>query len=61
VDAVANAIARALDKSVPKSAYAKSRALVVLNAIAPGLADRMVKKFRKPVRRNRGDYPRCLT
>ena len=53
VDAVANAIARAIDRPVPEVyPHAKSRALVVLNAIAPGLADRMVKKFgRKPVRR----------
>ena len=53
VDAVANAIARALDRPVPEIyPYAKSRALVVLNAIAPGFADRIVKKFgRKPVRR----------
>jgi hypothetical protein len=53
VDAVAGAIARALDRPVPEIyPYAKSRALVVLNAIAPGFADRVVKKFgRKPVRR----------
>ena len=32
--------------------HAKSRALVILNAIAPGFADRLVKTFgRKPVRR----------
>jgi short-subunit dehydrogenase len=50
---VADAIARALDRPVPEIyPHAKSRALVVLNALAPGLCDRVVKRFgRKPVRR----------
>jgi short-subunit dehydrogenase len=52
-DTVANAIARALDRPAPEIyPYAKSRALVVLNALAPGLCDRVVKRFgRKPARR----------
>jgi short-subunit dehydrogenase len=51
-DAVANAIARALDRPVPEVyPHAMSRALVVLNAIAPGLCDRVVKRFgRRPAR-----------
>ena len=42
-----------IERPVPEIyPYAKSRALVVLNALAPGFADRMVKRFgRKPVRR----------
>ena len=50
---VANAIARALDRPVPEIyPHAASRALVVLNALAPGLCDRVVKRFgRKPQRR----------
>lgn len=54
-DTVANAIARALDRPVPEIyPHAKSRALVVFNALAPGLCDRVVKRFgRKPVRRER--------
>ena len=49
---VADAIARAIDRPVPEVyPHAKSRALVVLNAIAPGFTDRVVKRFgRKPVR-----------
>jgi NADP-dependent 3-hydroxy acid dehydrogenase YdfG len=52
-EAVADAIARAIDRPVPEIyPHAKSRALVVLNAIAPGIADRLVKRFgRKPVSR----------
>ena len=52
-EVVADAIARAIERPVPEIyPHAKSRALVVLNAIAPGLADRVVKRFgRKPVRR----------
>ena len=48
-----DAIARAIERPVPEIyPHAKSRALVVLNAIAPGLTDRVVKRFgRKPVRR----------
>jgi short-subunit dehydrogenase len=49
---VADAIARAIDRPVPEVyPHAKSRALVWLNAIAPGYCDRIVKRFgRKPVR-----------
>jgi short-subunit dehydrogenase len=52
VDTVADAIARAIERPVPEVyPYFKSRALVWLNAFAPGLADRMVQRFgRKPVR-----------
>ncbi len=54
-EAVANAIARAIERPVPEIyPHAKSRALVFLNAIAPGLTDRVVKRFgRKPVQRER--------
>jgi short-subunit dehydrogenase len=53
VEVVANAIARAIDRPVPELyPHAKSRALVILNALAPGITDRVVKRFgRKPVRR----------
>ena len=53
VDAVADAIARAIERPVPEVyPYFKSRGLVLLNAIAPGFTDRLVQKFgRKPVRR----------
>jgi short-subunit dehydrogenase len=52
-EAVADAIARAIDRPIPEIyPHAKSRALVVLNAIAPGMTDRLVRRFgRKPVRR----------
>ena len=51
-DAVADAIARAIDRPVPEIyPYFNSRFLVILNAFAPGLTDRVVKRFgRKPVR-----------
>ena len=51
VETVADAIARAVDRPVPELyPHAKSRALVVLNAVAPGLCDRVVKRFgRKPL------------
>jgi short-subunit dehydrogenase len=51
-DAVADAVARALDRPVPEIyPHAKSRALVILNALAPGLTDRIVRRFgRRPVR-----------
>jgi short-subunit dehydrogenase len=51
VEAVAEAIARAIARPVPEVyPYAKSRVLVWLNAVAPGLCDRVVRKFgRKPV------------
>lgn len=49
-DEVADAVARAIAKPVPEIyPYLKSRALVMLNAFAPGLTDRIVQKFgRKP-------------
>src|SRR5438093_8830008 len=51
VDIVADAIARAIERPVPEVyPYFKSRALVWLNAFAPGLADRMMQRCgRKPV------------
>ncbi len=50
-DAVADAIARAIQHPVPEVfPYWKARGLVWLNAFAPGLCDRLVKKWgRKPV------------
>jgi short-subunit dehydrogenase len=53
VEVVADAIARAIQRPIPEIyPHAKSRALVILNAIAPGVTDRVVKRFgRKPVRR----------
>ena len=52
VSVVANAIARAIERPVPEVyPYPRSRALVVLNALAPGFTDRVVKRFgRKPAR-----------
>ncbi len=52
VDDVARAIARVIEHPVPEVfPYPKSRALVWLNAVAPGWCDRVVKKFgRKPLR-----------
>ena len=52
---VADAIARALDRPVPEVyPHFKSRGLVILNALAPGFTDRLVKRFgRKPLRRER--------
>ena len=52
VSAVAEAIARAIERPVPEVyPFYKSRALVVLNALAPGFCDRIVKRFgRKPAR-----------
>jgi len=51
VGLVAEAIARAIERPVPEVyPYWKSRGLVWLNAIAPGFADRLVKKFgREPI------------
>lgn len=48
---VADAIARALDRPVPEIfPYRLSRGLAVLNALAPGLTDRVVKRWgRKPM------------
>ena len=50
-DRVADAIARAIEHPVPEVyPYRLSRGLVVLNAIAPGLCDRVVKRWgRKPI------------
>ena len=49
---VADAIARAIDRPVPEVfPHAWSRALVWLNAAAPGICDRFVQRFgRRPVR-----------
>jgi len=51
-DEVAEAIARAIARPIPEVyPYWKSRGLVLLNAIAPGFCDRLVKKYgRQPVR-----------
>ena len=53
VEQVAEAIARAIRRPVPEVyPHATSRALVILNALAPGFTDGVVKRFgRKPVRR----------
>lgn len=50
-DRVAEAVARAIDRPVPEVyPFRLSKALAVINAIAPGLCDRMVKKWgRKPI------------
>ena len=52
VDTVANAIARAIEHPTPEVyPHFNSRFLVVLNAIAPGVTDRLVKRFgRRPIR-----------
>jgi NADP-dependent 3-hydroxy acid dehydrogenase YdfG len=51
-DEVADAIAGAIVRPVPEVyPYRKSRGLVILNAVAPGFCDRLVKKYgRQPVR-----------
>jgi short-subunit dehydrogenase len=51
VDVVANAVARAIDRPVAEIyPHSASRALVLLNAVAPGWTDRIVKRFgRKPL------------
>jgi short-subunit dehydrogenase len=48
---VAEAVTRAIDRPVPEVyPYAKARALVLLNAVAPGFTDRFVQRFgRKPI------------
>jgi short-subunit dehydrogenase len=53
VEQVADAIAKAIRRPVPEVyPHAASRALVILNALAPGFTDGVVKRFgRKPVRR----------
>ncbi len=50
-DAVANAIAQAVDRPVPEVyPLRKARGLAILNAIAPGLCDRLVKRWgRTPI------------
>ena len=52
VEVVADAIARGIRRPIPEIyPHATSRALVILNALAPGFTDRVVKRFgRKPVR-----------
>ena len=52
VEAVADAIVRAIDRPVAEVyPYFNSRFLVVLNTFAPALTDRLVKRFgRKPLR-----------
>jgi short-subunit dehydrogenase len=52
VETVANAIARAIERPVAEVyPHALSRLLVILNALAPGLCDRIVQRFgRKPGR-----------
>jgi NADP-dependent 3-hydroxy acid dehydrogenase YdfG len=51
---VADAIARAIAHPVPEVyPYMKARGLVLLNAIAPGFCDRLVKRYgRQPIRRD---------
>jgi short-subunit dehydrogenase len=48
---VAEAIARAIDHPVPEVyPYRKARGLTILNALAPGLCDQLVKRWgRKPI------------
>jgi hypothetical protein len=49
-DAIAGAIARPVPEVYP---YRRARGLVLLNAVAPGICDRFVKKFgRKPLGRH---------
>jgi short-subunit dehydrogenase len=50
VEEVAEAVARAIAHPIPEIyPYARSRGLVILNAIAPGFTDKLVQKFgRKP-------------
>jgi short-subunit dehydrogenase len=52
VETVAHAIARAIERPVAEVyPHAISRGLVIINALAPGLCDRIVQRFgRKPVR-----------
>ena len=52
VDRVADAIARAIERPAPEIyPHAAARALVILNALAPGVCDRVVQRYgRKPVR-----------
>jgi short-subunit dehydrogenase len=50
-DRVADAIVRALDRPVPEIyPYRLSKALAIVNAIAPGLCDRLVRRWgREPL------------
>jgi short-subunit dehydrogenase len=50
-ESVANAVARAIEHPVPEVyPYRLSKALAVVNSIAPGLCDRIVKRWgRKPI------------
>jgi short-subunit dehydrogenase len=50
-ESVADAVARAIEHPVPEVyPFRVSKGLAVLNSIAPGLCDRMVKKWgRKPI------------
>ena len=52
VETVAEAIARAIERPVPEVyPHFNSRFLVIINALAPGITDRIVKRFgRKPLR-----------
>jgi len=52
VETVAASIVRAIERPRPEVyPYARSRLLVVLNAVAPGFTDRIVQRFgRKPLR-----------
>jgi len=51
VEVVADAIARAIERPVPEVyPHVMSRLLVILNALAPGFTDGVVKRFgRRPV------------
>src|SRR5262249_34827017 len=62
-DAVANAIARAIRRPVPEVyPYRKARGLVLLNAIAPGVCDRLVKRWgRTPIVDDKRLTPRSRT
>jgi short-subunit dehydrogenase len=50
-EAVAAAIARTIERPAPEVyPYRRARALAVLNAVAPGFTDRIVKRWgRKPI------------
>jgi short-subunit dehydrogenase len=48
-DAIAGAVARPVAEVYP---FRKARALVLLNAVAPSLCDRLVKQFGRPPRRS---------
>jgi short-subunit dehydrogenase len=60
VTVVADAIARAIDRPVAEVyPYSNARVLVWLNAVAPGLCDRIVKRFgRRPLRRTQASADR---